>query len=81
LTGATAPVKEVITHGQTGLLVDFFDVGALAATAIEVLAKPEAHLELRRAARALAVSRYDLLSVCLPAQLRLIDDLVSGRVG
>lgn len=79
--GATAPVKEVITHGENGLLVDFFDIDGLAATAIDVLAKPQSYAAIRAAARELAVSRYDLDNVCLPAQLALIDDVVAGRKG
>ena len=74
---ATAPVEEVITHGKNGLLVDFFDHRALADVAIEALAQPSAHTPLRTAARATAVQRYDLASICLPQQLRLIERLAA----
>jgi glycosyltransferase involved in cell wall biosynthesis len=77
----TAPVREVITDGESGLLVDFFDFEGLAAKVSDVLARPEAYLEMRRKARAVAVERYDLRRVCLPAQLALIDDLLAGRSG
>ena len=33
----TPPVKEVITHGDNGLLVDFFQSGEIAATVSEAL--------------------------------------------
>ena len=36
-----APVREVITHGETGLLVDFFKPEALADQVVEVLQNPK----------------------------------------
>ncbi|TAK41297.1 MAG: glycosyltransferase [Betaproteobacteria bacterium] len=73
----TPPVEEAIRHGENGLLVDFFDTAALAATASDCLANPERHTALRTQARATAVERYDLASVCLPQQVRLIENLGS----
>ena len=75
--GATAPVREVITDGDNGLLVDFFDVEGLAARTIDALARPEAYTEIRRRARITAVERYDLETVCLPAHLKLVDQVVN----
>jgi glycosyltransferase involved in cell wall biosynthesis len=69
---ATPPVQEVITHEKNGLLVDFFDGGALADTVSDCLARPAHYAPLRQAARATAVSRYDLASICLPQQMRFI---------
>ncbi len=77
---ATAPVAEVIRHGENGLLVDFFAGDALAATVIEVLASPAQHAHLRAAARATAVQRYDLASICLPQQLQLLERLAAGAL-
>jgi glycosyltransferase involved in cell wall biosynthesis len=78
--GATDPVKEVITDGETGVLVDFFDVDGLSAKIIDALERPGEYLDIRRAARALAVRRYDLETVCLPEHLKLIDDVLQhGR--
>lgn len=74
----TAPIREVVTHGQTGLLADFFDVEALSELIIGALARPGDHRHLREAARKAIVERYDLEQVCLPAHLRLIDRLLSG---
>jgi glycosyltransferase involved in cell wall biosynthesis len=76
---ATAPVQEVIQHGQNGLLVDFFDGEALAATLAAVLADPGAHRPLGQAARRSVVEQFDLHSVCLPRQLALVDALAAGR--
>lgn len=78
--GGTAPVREVITDGETGLLADFFDVDGLAQKMIGALERPGDHLEIRRAARALAIERYDLETVCLPAHLKLIEQVAAhGR--
>ena len=75
----TAPVREVIRHGENGLLVDFFDRKAIAATVSEALANRAALGALREQARKDAVARYDLANVCLPAQLRLVADVAAGR--
>lgn len=71
----TAPVKEVITHNETGKLVNFFDNQALAAQIIDLLNNPEARQKLGQQARAYAIEHYDLNSVCLPQQLQWIEQL------
>jgi glycosyltransferase involved in cell wall biosynthesis len=76
---ATAPVQEVIESGVNGLLVDYFDAGALAATIAAVLADPQGHRPLGLAARATVVERYDLQRVCLPQQLKLVDAVANRR--
>jgi glycosyltransferase involved in cell wall biosynthesis len=68
----TAPVEEVISHGETGWLVDFFDHAALAAQVVEVLATRGTLGDVRERARQMVVGRYDLASNCLPRLLRLI---------
>ena len=77
---ATAPVEEVIAQDKNGLLVNFFDHGALADTVIDALAQPSKYAHLRIAAREAAVQRYDLASVCLPQQMQLIERLVEGML-
>jgi glycosyltransferase involved in cell wall biosynthesis len=71
-----APVREAVTHGQTGLLVDFFDPAALAEQVVEVLANPAAHAHLGPAARAHVVKTYDFLKVCLPQHIARMNSLV-----
>ncbi len=80
VASATPPVQEVIEDGKNGILVDFFDTAALAKSVVDVLAQPAAYQHLRAAARATAVARYDLASVCLPRQLQLIDQLAAGTL-
>jgi glycosyltransferase involved in cell wall biosynthesis len=69
----TPPVAEVITDGVNGRLVDFFNVEAWSDAVVEGLAKPERNRELKRAARQTILDRYDLQTVCLPDQLRMIE--------
>jgi glycosyltransferase involved in cell wall biosynthesis len=75
----TAPVTEVLRHGENGLLVDFFDIDGLASTVCEALARPEQYLHLRQAARRTAVERYDLQTVCMPRQLALMQAVARGQ--
>lgn len=75
----TPPVAEAIEDGRNGLLVDFFDPKAVADRVDEALGEPQRMAAIREAARRTVVERYDLQSVCLPAQIRLIEDLHAGR--
>lgn len=68
----TAPVREVIEHGQNGLLVDFFNPAQIADTVCEVLADPQRFVPLREAARRTVVERYDFRARALPAYMDLI---------
>jgi glycosyltransferase involved in cell wall biosynthesis len=70
------PVREAMTDGETGLLTDFLDPAALAEKVASVLADPEGHAHLGRAARRHVVETYDFLKVCLPRQIALINGLV-----
>ncbi|WP_415922311.1 glycosyltransferase family 4 protein [Tateyamaria sp. SN6-1] len=71
-----APVREAMTHGKTGLLVDYFDPDAIANQVIEVLEQPDKFAHLGPAARQHVVDTYDFLNVCLPEHIRQINALV-----
>ncbi len=71
-----APVREAITHGETGLLCDFFDPDALADQVINVLREPEKYAHLGPAARKHVVATYDFLTKCLPEHIAQINALV-----
>jgi len=71
----TAPVREVLEHGREGLLVDFFDKNALVESISQLTQDPSQRQRLGEAARQLATSRFDLRTVCLPAQLKWIQSL------
>ncbi|AVR98710.1 glycosyltransferase [Pseudoduganella armeniaca] len=68
----TAPLEEVIRHGENGLLTDFFDHEALAATIADALERRASLAHLREAARRTVVEGYDLQRICLPAQKKFV---------
>ncbi|MGZ8244312.1 glycosyltransferase [Methylomagnum sp.] len=72
----TAPVREVVSHGENGLLVDFFAVDGLAAAMIDACRRPAEHQALREGARRAVVERFDRQSQCLPAWLGLVDEVL-----
>jgi glycosyltransferase involved in cell wall biosynthesis len=56
----TGPVQEVIEDGVNGLLVDFFDSGAMADRVVAALDNPQAMRPLREAAQRTVKERYSL---------------------
>lgn len=71
----TAPVREVITHGENGLLADFFDPVQIAARIEESLDNPDKMRSIRANARQTMVERYALSSL-LPRQVELLRQMV-----
>lgn len=70
----TQPVEEVIRDNENGLLVDFHSPTQIADRVIDVLqAGPDGYADLKRNSRRTVVEHYDLKTVCLPAQLKLLD--------
>jgi glycosyltransferase involved in cell wall biosynthesis len=76
----TAPVQEYIEDGVNGHLVDFFDTDALAEAMTLALAQRGQDGALRQAARQTAVSRCDLLTVCLPQWRSLLSRTMGSPV-
>ena len=73
----TAPVREVISHGHTGLLVPFGGAEALAVSLLEVLQQaPARFTAIGQQARSLVVNRYPL-EACLRQRLALIDRIAA----
>jgi glycosyltransferase involved in cell wall biosynthesis len=72
----TPPVRDAIEHGANGLLHDFFDVGALSKALIEACLDQKRYAELRVAARRTVLQRFDQRKICLPAWLKVIDELL-----
>ena len=77
LASDTEPVRELVTHGETGLLAPFFDVPALAEAAEAVLADPTRYAPLGRAAAAHVAANYNL-DDCLAGFLALCHDARSA---
>lgn len=76
LASDTAPLREVIRHGKTGLLTPFFDVEALAHSAAGALERGPELAHLRAAARDLVIRDYDLQAHCLPDMVALLEKAV-----
>ena len=76
----TAPVRELIRDGETGLLADFFDPEALAEKAVAVLRDPAQFRPLGRAAEQLVTDKYSLDAV-LPEMLALYRDALAVKTG
>ncbi len=74
-----APVREVITDGENGFLVDMRAPDAVAERMIALLADSAALDEVRARARHSAVSRYDLATCCLPRWLETLAALGACR--
>ena len=69
----TAPVRDVVRHGENGLLVDFFSPDAIASAAGRVLAAPDEVASLRTAAVETVRRHYDQRRTGTPGWLELID--------
>jgi glycosyltransferase involved in cell wall biosynthesis len=70
----TAPVEEVLRHGENGLLTDFFSPHDIAAQVERLLADRAAARRLGDQARRTVVEGFDLARVCLPRQRRLAEE-------
>jgi glycosyltransferase involved in cell wall biosynthesis len=74
----TAPVEEMIRDGENGLLVDFFSAAEISERVVEVLtAGCDGYAYIRQNARRTIVEKYDLKTICLPAQLKLLETALS----
>lgn len=80
LASNTEPVREVITHNETGLLVDFFDKDGLVENLCSLLDDKEKRKELGEAARKFVVENYDLKKICLPKQIEWIEKLYAKQI-
>ncbi|WP_163848238.1 glycosyltransferase [Pseudooceanicola aestuarii] len=77
VASVTAPVAEVLRHGETARLVDFFDGDALVAETLRLLDNAGERARLGAAARAHVVANYDLSTRCLPRQLDWVNRLAA----
>jgi glycosyltransferase involved in cell wall biosynthesis len=75
LASDTGPVHEAIEDGVTGRLLPFFDVAAWVNGIDRLMNDPDERERLGAAARARAIERYDLRTVCLPRQLAWVQAL------
>lgn len=71
----TQPLQEVIQHDKNGRLFDFFAPDQLAAEIITLLRDTDARSRLGAAARQFVQQHYDLREVCLPKQIKWVEEL------
>ncbi|MBY0432205.1 MAG: glycosyltransferase family 4 protein [Rhodospirillales bacterium] len=74
----THPVREAVTHGHDGLLVDFFSSDRIAAQVVEVLKRPAEFAPLAVQARETIRQRYEVRQ-CMARQLAMIHTLAGTR--
>ena len=72
-------MQEVIRDGENGLLVDFFSPAEIADRVVAALADRHAFAPIRQNAKQTIFADYDLRARCLPAQIRLVEEL-AGRL-
>lgn len=71
----TEPLKEVIVHNKTGIYVDFFDYKKLAIQISNLLDNKKLRNQLSKNARDHIINNYDLNSICLPRQIKWVENL------
>ena len=74
----TPPVRELVSHDETGVLTDFFDPSAIAASVETVLDGDVDRQRLAQAARRTIVEHYSL-KVILPRQWGLMRAVARGE--
>ena len=74
----TPPVAEMIDDGETGRLVEFFDIAGWSAALTETLADPGRADAMARAARQKIVADYDLRRSCLPQLTAFVEAQASA---
>ena len=72
----TGPVRDAVSSGVNGVLNDFFDVDALSSAMAEACERPEAFVDMRRAARRTAMAMFDRETVGVPAWMSLIEEIL-----
>ncbi|MBW3541304.1 MAG: glycosyltransferase [Planctomycetes bacterium] len=80
LASDTGPVREMVTAGENGILVDFFDIDGFVRTVGEVLDNPQAFRPLGEAGARRIRERYSL-EMCLPQMLELYESVCGRSVG
>ncbi|MCB5187171.1 glycosyltransferase family 4 protein [Methylobacillus caricis] len=76
----TAPVEEVITHEENGLLVDFFSIHEIANAIDRVFTAPDRLQAMRDAARGTIIERYPL-STGIKAYRELFEEAMAPTSG
>lgn len=75
----TAPVREMIRHGENGLLADFFNIEDIAEKALSVLRDPAAARPMGRAAERMIAERYSL-DVLVPEMVKFYEQTATAKL-
>lgn len=70
----TEPVREVVTHGKDGILVDFFDRDALVNAVSDALDRPQEYLGIRKAARERILADFNVTE-CVARQAAFLQEI------
>ncbi|MFW2589290.1 glycosyltransferase [Sagittula sp. SSi028] len=79
LASDTAPVREVMTEDENGVMVDFFDRDALVAKLDALLDDAPRRARLGQTARRYVQENYDLSRICLPQHLDWVARLAQTQ--
>lgn len=71
----TQPVSEVITNGENGVLVDFFDTKGLIDNIIFLLDNQSRRDFLSKNARQFVIDNYDLNNISIPKQIEWVNSI------
>jgi glycosyltransferase involved in cell wall biosynthesis len=74
----TGPVQELIGHGKTGLLCNFFDKNQLVRSVTQILEDQKLANTLGLKARETIIESYDLRTVSVPKQLEWINHITNN---
>ncbi|MDO6585360.1 glycosyltransferase [Salipiger sp. 1_MG-2023] len=77
VASGTKPVREVLSEGETGVMVDFFDVDGIIEKTCALLDDPQARDRMGKAARAFVREHYDLQTRCLPRHIAWVEQLAT----
>lgn len=72
------PMHPFIEHEKTGFLVDFFSPDQIAETIADVLAHPDGHRDIGKAARQRILDSYDFETRCYPQFIGLLNRFLPG---
>jgi glycosyltransferase involved in cell wall biosynthesis len=75
LASDTAPVREMIQHGQNGILFDFFSPESMAELANQLLDRHEEYRPLGHNGAALVREKYSI-DVCLPQMVQMYESAI-----
>ena len=76
----TGPVQELITHGSTGLLFNFFNKNQLVISILQILEDRVLANALGAKARESIIQSYDLRTETVPHQLAWIKGIMSNGI-